>query len=102
MIFFLVPWLDKSPVRSIRYKGLLYKKWLTAFVLSFFVLGYLGTVPSNIWGQFNSLLPLLGGGDVATFVARIFTAIYFSFFIFMPYYSKKDKTKKVPNRVTMP
>ncbi|KRO78042.1 MAG: cytochrome B [Methylophilales bacterium BACL14 MAG-120910-bin43] len=102
LIFFFVPWLDKSPVRSIRYKGLLYKKWLTAFVLSFFVLGYLGTVPSNIWGQFSSAVPLLGNGDIATFVARIFTIIYFLFFILMPFYSKKDKTKTVPNRVTMP
>lgn len=102
MIFFLVPWLDKSPVRSIRYKGILYKKWLTAFVVSFFVLGYLGTEPSNVWGQFASIIPLIGGGDIATFVARIFTIIYFLFFILMPIYSKKDQTKEVPKRVTMP
>ena len=101
LIFFFVPWLDKSKVRSIRYKGILYKKWLAAFVLSFIVLGYLGTVPSNIWGQFSSIIPLLGGVDVATFVARIFTLVYFAFFIMMPIYSKKDVTKKVPKRVTM-
>jgi len=101
LIFFFVPWLDKSKVRSIRYKGLLYKKWLAAFVISFFVLGYLGTVPSNIWGQFSSTIPLLGGLDIATFFARIFTLVYFLFFIMMPYYSKKDITKKVPKRVTM-
>ena len=101
LIFFFVPWLDKSNVKSIRYKGTLYKKWLTAFVLSFIVLGYLGTVPSNVWGQFNSILPIIGGTDIATVVARIFTVIYFAFCILMPIYSKKDKTKPVPKRVTM-
>ena len=101
LIFFFIPWLDKSKVRSIRYKGALYKKWLSAFVLSFVVLGYLGTVPSNIWGQFYIVLPLIGGADIATVVARIFTAIYFLFFILMPFYSKKDITKSVPKRVTM-
>lgn len=101
LIFFFVPWLDKSNVKSIRYKGALYKKWLTAFVVSFIVLGYLGTVPSNVWGQFNSILPIIGGTDIATVVARIFTVIYFAFFFLMPIYSKKDKTKPVPKRVTM-
>ena len=61
----------------------------------------MGTVPSNIWGQFSSIIPLLGGVDVATFVARIFTVVYFAFFIMMPIYSKKDVTKKVPRRVTI-
>jgi len=101
LIFFFVPWLDKSNVKSIRYKGALYKKWLTAFVVSFIVLGYLGTVPSNVWGQFNSILPIIGGTDIATVVARIFTVIYFAFFFLMPIYSKKDKTKPVPKRVTI-
>ena len=101
LIFFFVPWLDKSNVKSIRYKGALYKKWLTAFVLSFIVLGSLGTVPSNVWGQFSSILPIIGGTDIATVVARIFTVIYFAFFFLMPIYSKKDKTKPVPKRVTM-
>lgn len=101
LIFFFVPWLDKSNVKSIRYKGALYKKWLTAFVLSFIILGYLGTVPSNVWGQFSSILPIIGGTDIATVVARIFTVIYFAFFFLMPIYSKKDKTKPVPKRVTM-
>lgn len=96
MIFALLPWLDKSPVKSIRYRGGLYKKWLAAFVVSFLVLGYLGTVPSNIWGQFGSWL---SGADRATVVARIFTVIYFAFFILMPWYTAKDKTKPVPERV---
>ena len=95
--FAFLPWLDKSPVKSIRYRGLTYKMWLTAFVVSFLVLGYLGTVPSNIWGQFGAMM---GGADRATVVARFFTAIYFLFFILMPWYTKKDKTKPVPERVT--
>lgn len=101
IILFFVPWLDRSKVRSIRYKGPLFKKWISIFVVSFFVLGYLGTVPSNIWGQFSSVIPLIGGTDVATIVARIFTILYFAFFLLMPFYSKKDQTKPVPKRVTM-
>lgn len=102
LILFFVPWLDRSKVRSIRYKGPLFKKWIIVFVISFFVLGYLGTVPSNIWGQFSNILPLIGGADIATIVARIFTISYFAFFFLMPYYSKRDKSKPVPKRVRMP
>jgi ubiquinol-cytochrome c reductase cytochrome b subunit len=97
MVFALLPWLDKSPVKSIRYRGVLYKGWLTAFVVSFIMLGYLGTVPSNVWGQFGGWL---GNAERATVAARIFTAIYFAFFILMPWYTKKDKTLAVPERVT--
>jgi ubiquinol-cytochrome c reductase cytochrome b subunit len=100
MVFALLPWLDKSPVKSIRYRGTLYKRWLAAFVLSFFVLGYLGTVPSNVWGQFSANLAIIGGADRATVVARIFTAVYFAFFALMPWYTAKDKTLPVPERVT--
>ena len=101
LILFFVPWLDRSKVKSIRYKGPLFKRWIATFVISFFVLCYLGTVPSNIWGQFSSVIPLIGGTDIATIVARIFTVLYFAFFLLMPFYSKKDKTKPVPKRVTM-
>ena len=101
LILFFVPWLDRSKVKSIRYKGPLFKRWIATFVISFFVLGYLGTVPSNIWGQFSSVIPLIGGTDIATIVARIFTVLYFAFFLLMPFYSKKDKTKPVPKMVTM-
>lgn len=97
VVFVLLPWLDRSPVKSIRYKGNLYKGWLAAFVVSFLVLGYLGTVPANVWGQFGAWM---GKADIATVVARIFTVIYFAFFFLMPWYSKKDKTKPVPTRVT--
>lgn len=97
LAFAFLPWLDRSSVKSIRYKGNLYKGWLAAFVVSFFVLGYLGTVPANVWGQFGDWL---GKADIATVVARVFTVIYFAFFILMPWYTKKDKTKPVPERVT--
>ena len=96
MVFALLPWLDKGKVKSIRYRGALYKKWLAAFIISFLILGYLGTVPSTVWGQFGNWL---GGADRATVIARIFTVVYFSFFIFMPLYTKMDKTKAVPERV---
>ena len=100
MIFALLPWLDRSPVKSIRYRGALYKRWLALFVVSFVVLGYLGTKPSNVWGVFDAGTFLVGGSDRATVVARIFTLTYFLFFILMPWYTKKDKTKPVPERVT--
>jgi ubiquinol-cytochrome c reductase cytochrome b subunit len=100
LAFAFLPWLDKSKVRSIRYKGNLFKRWIALFVVSFFVLGYLGTVPSNVWGQFSSAIPVIGGVDKATVVARIFTITYFLFFALMPYYSQKDKTKPVPSRVS--
>ncbi|MFM9912946.1 MAG: cytochrome bc complex cytochrome b subunit [Methylophilaceae bacterium] len=100
VIFAFLPWLDKSPVKSIRYRGPKYKRWLAAFVLSFLVLGYLGTEPSNVWGQFEISMPIIGGADRATVVARFFMAIYFAFFLLMPWYSKSDTTKPVPERVT--
>jgi ubiquinol-cytochrome c reductase cytochrome b subunit len=80
----LLPWLDKSRVKSIRYRGWLYKSALATFTVSFLVLGWLGTQPAS---GLNVLL------------ARIFTALYFGFFLFMPYYTTIDKTKPVPERV---
>lgn len=83
-IFALLPWLDRSPVKSIRYKGPIFKFALTLFVISVLVLGWLGT---------KSPTPLY------TLLAQIFTVIYFAFFILMPWYSKIDKTKPEPTRV---
>ena len=57
VIFFFLPWLDRSPVKSIRYRGALYKAWLAAFVVAFLILGYLGVVPVTVWGQFADGLP---------------------------------------------
>jgi ubiquinol-cytochrome c reductase cytochrome b subunit len=93
VILFLLPWLDKSPVRSIRYKGPLFKISLTIFVISFLLLGYLGLKPTNIWGQ-------IGGADVATVVAQLCTVLYFLFFLSLPIVSKLDRTKVEPERVT--
>ncbi len=100
MIFAALPWLDRSPVKSIRYRGAQYKSWLAVFVVSFLILGYLGTEPSNVWGQFGTGVPVLGGADRATVVARVLTVVYFLFFALMPWYTKNDKTKPVPERVT--
>jgi ubiquinol-cytochrome c reductase cytochrome b subunit len=96
LILFLLPWLDRSPVKSIRYKGPVFKGWLAAFIVSFLVLGYLGTVPTNAWGQFG---PWLGNAERATVVARIGTVVYFLFFLLMPWYSVRDTTRPVPVRV---
>jgi ubiquinol-cytochrome c reductase cytochrome b subunit len=86
VVLFLLPWLDRNPVRSIRYRGGIYKKALLLFVISFLALGYLGTQPAT---------PLM------TNIARLFTAIYFGFFLLMPIYTRWEKTKPVPERVTM-
>lgn len=85
VVLFLLPWLDRNPVRSIRYRGGIYKKALALFVISFLALGYLGTQPAT---------------PVATNVARVFTVIYFGFFLLMPLYTRWEKTKPVPDRVT--
>ncbi|MEM9302810.1 MAG: cytochrome bc complex cytochrome b subunit [Pseudomonadota bacterium] len=85
MILFALPWLDRSNVKSIRYKGVLAKVLYGLFVVSFLVLGWLG-------GQ--------AGSDTMTFWARVLTIYYFAFFIGMPWWSRWDKTKPVPERVT--
>ena len=85
MILFLLPWLDRSPVRSIRYRGPIYKFALTIFVVAFLILGYLGMLPPT---------------DARTLVAQICTIIYFAFFLLMPFYTRWDKPKQVPERVT--
>jgi ubiquinol-cytochrome c reductase cytochrome b subunit len=100
VVFAFLPWLDRSPVKSIRYRGAQYKTWLALFVVSFLILGYLGTEPSNVWGVFDAKAVIVGGADRATVVARICTVVYFLFFILMPWYTKIDKTKPVPERVT--
>ncbi|MBT3031246.1 MAG: cytochrome b N-terminal domain-containing protein [Candidatus Thiodiazotropha taylori] len=85
LVMFFLPWLDRSPVKSIRYKGSLYKIMLWLFVIDFIILGYLGTQPTT---------------DLYKLMAQIGTIYYFAFFFLMPIYSKMDKTKPVPERVT--
>src|SRR6478672_834900 len=98
LIFFALPWLDRGAVKSIRYRGPLYKGWLAAFVVAFLILGYLGTVPITVWGQFADAFPFYGA-DKATVVARVLTIVYFLFFLLMPWYTVRDRTKPVPARV---
>ena len=97
MVLFLLPWLDRGAVKSIRYRGTHFKVALSAFVIVFLILGYLGTETITVWGQFGGWL---GNADRATVAARICTAIYFLFFILMPWYTKVDRTKPEPERVT--
>ncbi|MFL6714312.1 MAG: cytochrome bc complex cytochrome b subunit [Sulfurifustis sp.] len=84
-LLFLLPWLDRSPVKSIRYRGWMYKTALTLFAITFVMLGYLGTKPPS--GLYSLL-------------AKIGLVIYFLFFLLMPWYTTLDKTKPVPERVT--
>jgi ubiquinol-cytochrome c reductase cytochrome b subunit len=97
MILLLLPWLDRAPVKSIRYRGVYFKTALTAFIISFLILGYLGTEPTNVWGQTGAWL---GHAERATVAARLFTAVYFLFFLLMPWYTAADKCKPEPERVT--
>jgi ubiquinol-cytochrome c reductase cytochrome b subunit len=82
---FFLPWLDRCRVKSIRYRGAIYKLALAVFAVSFLSLGYLGMQPPT--------------GAVVT-LAQIFTLLYFAFFLSMPFYSRNEKTKPVPTRVT--
>ena len=84
-LLFFLPWLDRSPVKSIRYKGPISKVALALFALSFVVLAYCGMKPTS-----PALLLL----------SRVFTAVYFAFFVLMPWYSRIDRVKPVPERVT--
>jgi ubiquinol-cytochrome c reductase cytochrome b subunit len=84
VIFFALPWLDRGAVKSVRYRGVLYKTFLGAFIVSFVVLGYLGVMPST---------------PERTLLARVLTVVYFGFFILMPWYTKRDKTLPEPDRV---
>jgi ubiquinol-cytochrome c reductase cytochrome b subunit len=101
LILFFLPWLDRSPVKSIRYRGPLYKSALAIFVVVFLVLGYLGTESTTVWGQFGFDAFFLDTKDIATWVARVCTVAYFLFFFLMPWYTARDRVKPVPDRVTV-
>jgi ubiquinol-cytochrome c reductase cytochrome b subunit len=100
LIFFALPWLDRGDVKSIRYRGMHWKTFFSIFIVCFIVLGYLGVKSTDVWGQFGDWASFLDTRDRATWVARICTIGYFAFFFLMPWYTKKDKTKPVPSRVT--
>ena len=84
-VLFVLPWLDRSPVRSMRYKGWLSRIWLVVFCLAFVTLGMLG-VQAPTPGR--------------TLLAQACTVLYFSYFVLMPFYTRLEKTKPVPQRVT--
>ncbi|MEK7839590.1 MAG: cytochrome bc complex cytochrome b subunit, partial [Pseudomonadota bacterium] len=90
-MFAFLPWLDRSPVKSIRYRGWMYKTALAIFVVSFIVLGYLGT--KNPEQVDLILLPNVHWAGICTLT-------YFLFFFLMPIYSRLDKTRPVPERVS--
>jgi ubiquinol-cytochrome c reductase cytochrome b subunit len=84
VLLLFVPWLDRSPAKSIRYKGVPSKIWLALFAISFIALGYLGLQPAE---------------GLYVVLARIFAAVYFLFFLLMPWYSPIG-AKPAPQRVT--
>ena len=86
LILFILPWIDRSPVKSIRYRGVWSKLLLAAFIIAFIILGWLGSQSPT---------------ELQTLVARICTFIYFAFFPALYFVSAFDKVKPVPERVTM-
>ncbi|HAT2047624.1 TPA: cytochrome bc complex cytochrome b subunit [Legionella pneumophila] len=84
LLLFFLPWLDKSNVRSIRYKGMYSRISITLFAFSLLLLEYLGTTPVT---------------PARLVLARIAAVIYFSYFILMPVYSRFEKTRPVPTRI---
>jgi ubiquinol-cytochrome c reductase cytochrome b subunit len=84
-VLFVLPWLDRSPVRSWRYKGWISRVFIIVFAVAFVLLTWLGTQPAT---------------EINTMLARISSVIYFGFFGLMPFYTRMEKTKPVPERVT--
>jgi ubiquinol-cytochrome c reductase cytochrome b subunit len=85
VILFFLPWLDKSPVKSIRYRPSWHKAMLAVFIVDFFVLGYLGVQPPSPTGER---------------VSQLGTLFYFGFFLLMPWWSRLGEFKPVPERIT--
>jgi ubiquinol-cytochrome c reductase cytochrome b subunit len=85
LLFVFLPWLDRGKVKSIRYRGPLFKFFVAAFAISFLALGYLGMQPPT---------------PTYTMAARVFAIVYFAFFVLMPWYTSIDRTKPEPTRVT--
>ncbi|WP_454785668.1 cytochrome b [Legionella sp. WA2024007413] len=84
LLLFFLPWLDRSPVRSMRYKGKYSRIMLFLGVTAFMVLGYLGTIPVT---------------PIRLFWARISTIAYFAYFILMPFYSRYEQSRPLPSRL---
>jgi ubiquinol-cytochrome c reductase cytochrome b subunit len=93
IILFFLPWLDYSPVKSIRYRPSWQKWFYGIFVFNFFILGYLGIKAPGVWG-------IVWGQDLAARVSQLGTLLYFGFFLLMPVWSRIGPFKEVPDRVT--
>jgi ubiquinol-cytochrome c reductase cytochrome b subunit len=93
IILFFLPWLDHSPVKSIRYRPDWHKWVYGIFVFNFFILGYLGIKAPGVWG-------IVWGQDLAARVSQIGTLLYFGFFLLMPIWSRMGQFKPEPDRVT--
>jgi ubiquinol-cytochrome c reductase cytochrome b subunit len=87
--FLFLPWLDRSPVKSMRYRGWLSRLALALFAVSFVALGYFGLNPELLSAPYVIYMP----------VARILTVLYFAYFVLMPIYTSIDSVKPVPERV---
>jgi ubiquinol-cytochrome c reductase cytochrome b subunit len=85
VILFFLPWLDNSPVKSIRYRPDWHKYLYAVFVINFLILGYLGVQPPSPIGER---------------VSQVGSLFYFGFFLLMPWWSKLGTPKQVPDRVT--
>ena len=79
VVLFLLPWLDRAKVKSVRYRGVVYKTWLAVFVAVFLILSYLGTESVTL---------------LFTWLARICTVLYFAFFLLMPWYTQETRAGK--------
>ncbi|MGI4840667.1 MAG: cytochrome b [Janthinobacterium lividum] len=84
-VLFVLPWLDRSPVKSMRYKGWISRVALALFCVAFVVLGALGAQAPTPLG---------------TLLSRICTLVYFAYFLTMPFYTRRERTRPVPERVT--
>src|SRR3990167_7935795 len=84
-LMFVLPWLDRSKVRSVRYKGFWTKLAIVVFIICFVGLGYMGLQP---------VTPL------RAFLAQVYTVGYFAFFLLMPVYTSLEKTKPLPEQLT--
>ena len=85
VVLFFLPWIDRGPVRSIRYRSTAYKVLLFSFVIAFIILGYFGMQAPT---------------DMGTLISRICALIYFGFFLGLFLVSRNEKTKPLPERVT--
>ncbi|MCW8408719.1 cytochrome b N-terminal domain-containing protein [Legionella sp. PATHC035] len=84
LVLFFLPWLDRSPVRSMRYKGNYSRAMLFLCVIAFVLLGYLGTIPVT---------------PGRLFLARVSTGLYFAYFILMPFYTRFESSRPLPARI---